>query len=888
MKKFKVMLSVLMVFIIIFVSVAPTFAENAISESRVVISEDLKAVMENSDKDEKIKVYLWYKDIDQDEVDALTTQATGLTPESCEVIEEFPSQELISSLKNDEPGAEAQMKEYMKCTKPARKAERERTDRYSSKRREISNEKYNEKSRNIKNALSISDNDVEFSSQFAPMIIAEMTKNEIETASKNSNIEEISLYMEPKMEEESIESAIKTTNVDKVNNPLYLGLTGDEVKVGIIENGRGIFSTDSEEDLNEDIDNFDDLERIVLDQETPNIIYTDNGGSILDFGNVAVINGALIPDTHANAVAITTLSVAPEAKLYFTNYNFRNIETLISAGVEIFNVSLGDPVKETSSKYAYTDEEKWFDYIIANHGVTVFKSAGNRGNKYSDVYDPETGLFESYGARVTSPGMAYNIIAVGQYKDVLSEDYEITEDSLYYTSSYKNMVEGKCGCEKPDVVMPSSFYGGGTSVASPFLVGTVALLYELKPSISNSPHLVKSIILASCHRKVKQNTEGAPLFISGVQEYIEDGITERQGAGAPDAWTMACIVCQGTYGVGILSGSDTKINIVQPPYGAQNINVSISWLRENTVEDEMLVHVIPENVTEGQVSDINLALYHNDTQIKSSSLSHSSTEMCYVPLDTTDYKYQIRLTDESVAMTNVRYAYAWSTDNMRAAPISQEGVFYIKNSASGRYLTYDTTSGTPQAVHRSVLSQSAFSDIHQWVVQHSGNSYNVLPGYGTTNLYLGQSNSSSATTIPSLLKSVEEDINVLYNDNGTVSFFNSTNDRVLTYSGSSVIWKTYNSTTSTLLNNQKWHLEKVNYLKGDVNADGTISEPNIDNSDGTGSLVNQDVLDFQDYLSEIKSSTNLNMFLADVDGDGVASIMDITRLLHIAESQYNY
>lgn len=119
---------------------------------------------------------------------------------------------------------------------------------------EISNEMYKRKSRNIRNDLSISDSDVDFSSQFAPMIIVEMTKGEIENTAKNSDIDEISLFVESEPVEESIESAVTTTKVDKVNAGTCFNLTGEDVKVGIIENGRPIFQNDGEEELKTLID----------------------------------------------------------------------------------------------------------------------------------------------------------------------------------------------------------------------------------------------------------------------------------------------------------------------------------------------------------------------------------------------------------------------------------------------------------------------------------------------------------------------------------------------------------------------------------------------------------------------------------------------------------
>lgn len=230
------------------------------------------------------------------------------------------------------------------------------------------------------------------------------------------------------------------------------------------------------------------------------------------------------------------------------------------------------------------------------------------------------------------------------------------------------------GCEKPDVIMPSNFPGGGTSVASPALTAEIALMLELKPSLSLHPQEIKAIVLASCHRKVKQTDE------QGWQETMEQGITERQGAGAPDAWTMASIISQGTYGSGILNGTETNVDIVQPCYDAQNMNISIAWIKENTAE--VIEH--PErpdqndaDITLGQTSDLNLNILQNNEIISKSSLTNSSTEMCYFPMSSTDFKYRLNIKQNS-SPTKVRYGYAWSTDNMLSSSVEQSGIYYLK------------------------------------------------------------------------------------------------------------------------------------------------------------------------------------------------------------------
>lgn len=102
------------------------------------------------------------------------------------------------------------------------------------------------------------------------------------------------------------------------------------------------------------------------------------------------------------------------------------------------------------------------------------------------------------------------------------------------------------------------------------------------------------------------NANVAPAFISGEQETMQQGITDKQGAGAPDAWTMACIISQGTYGFATIGGSTRKIHIIQPKYSASNMNVSIAWIKDNSISGD---HTSNSNVTEGYDKNFDLNVY---------------------------------------------------------------------------------------------------------------------------------------------------------------------------------------------------------------------------------------------------------------------------------------
>ncbi|MBE6825062.1 MAG: hypothetical protein E7513_06925 [Ruminococcaceae bacterium] len=879
MKNFKIMLSVLMVLIIISVSVVSVFATtNTVLPSKSVISEELAAMMEKYDDDEKITVYLWYKDIDQDEVDMLTTKATGLTRESCEVVGEFPSTELLASLEKGETDAQKQMEKYMASTKKDREAERNLTDLYAKKHREIANQKYIQKSNNIRKTLSISDSEIVFSSQFTPLIIADMTAKEIEKASKNSEIDEISLYHELEFRDPSVDTDEGVYAKEAMGlNDVYgvYGLTGEGVDVGLIESnipGPVILEVDGTTVLEELEIDLDDVTIVEAERHkiTPDI-HTPSSKHSHSYNTFRVMAGC-------------QTGIAKNINMYATNTDMVNVEEMLkmetgsgkvidvleyngSTWVRDYkynNYYLENSRGNINDQFAYHPLEKYYDYLVANHNIITVVAGGNSGSHEFDYfgrdYLGEGNYSDPYwhpGARVTSPGLAYNVITVGGYN---CNNNLIDTDDFLVNYCWKDSFQDMNGCEKPDVIMPMNFPGGGTSVSSPALTAQIALMLELKPSLSLYPQAVKAIVLASCHRKVVQTSE------QGGQETIEQGITERQGAGAPDAWTMASIICQGTYGIGTLGGSSISFNIVQPSYSADNLNVSISWTRENTDMNSEELDTGYNDILEGQASNIDLSVYRGDTIVGTSELDYSSTEMCYVPLSTTDNKYKITLTQEST-ITPVRFGYAWSTDNMRAAPVSDDGIYYVSNKANGRYMTYSETENSQQAVQRAVSTQAAFSDIHTWVFKKAGDAYNVLPGGATSSLHLGVSSTMSGTSNKSELTSVATPLNLLYNSDGTYSILNSSNNKILSYSGSNLVWNTFDSVNSTPSTAQRWYFSKVNYIVGDADTDGYMT------------VLDQTFVQF--YLAELNTPNNMQLYLSDADRNGVVNILDARKINRI-------
>ena len=447
--------------------------------------------------------------------------------------------------------------------------------------------------------------------------------------------------------------------------------------------------------------------------------------------------------------------------------------------------------------------------------------------------------------QILAPAMACNSLAVGGFDEQGTSD---ENDDLLFEYSYIN----GDGCSKPDVVAPANLWGKGTSSSAPIVTGIVALMLEFKPSLAYQPHLIKAILLASCQRKV-QNPAGV------AAESMAQGITDRQGAGAVDAWNAICIISQGQYGYGTLSSEESR-HFVQPSYGASHMNVSIAWLRNNTASGD---HSDINNVTAGTQHNIDLQVYRGNTLAGSSAFANSSTEMAYIPLSSTSAEYELRLYKEDETNTEpVKYAYAWSTNNMtykesastvQSAPT--DGFFYIRNQNNGQYLTVDESTGQ--------VTSAAFSGgrNQQWIIDKADNTRFTIKTRSLTR----PGNLSKAVNGNGAVIDADTEYPIRFEQYSTTGAYAvghpvaGSSTQYLQYTGGRFQWATYGAPV-----NFQWHFERVVCQKGDVNLDGSLSTA--------------DVLLLQQYVGKSVSFNDDQLYLGDLNNSGTVTVLDVNLL----------
>lgn len=785
---------------------------------------------------DKIPVWLWFQDIDYSVFTTEVYKRTGLTEDNLSAVSESIDDDLAEKIANLDSAdydtrqeTNAEFSSYLKRTEYARKLENERTETYISELRQVQKEMYPVHNEQIIEELNIPEEDIISAETQSPFYIVKLDKYNIERLANNDLVTTIDYYddsrcydVEDTNSSGDISNVVSNSEVSRIRSELHF--TGSGINIAILEPG----SVAAHSELQQ----FSD--KITVHYPTSTTVS---------------------PTAHATFVArisVGSNGIAPNSKIYSCPYSYESqfktqAEYLYDKNVYVINNSAG--IGRGSS--TYTPFERFVDYIAYNKKLLVVNASGNENTD------------------VIIPGMAYNAITVGGFFNSGSHYYNAIE-RMYGGSNYYHSSNG---CIKPDIIAPQSarldsdgIWHPGTSYAAPFVTGTIALLYELKPSLKAQPESVKAILMASCHRKVKKSLDSD--HDTDTDEDIGDGLTERQGAGAVDPYMAISIAASGNYGLRPMEANATSssVRLVQPGYNSIGFNFSIAWLRETTSTD-----------SDGSYVNLNLQLKNETTNaVKTSNNSKSAAEMCYFK-NPTNAPTEYTATVTKPSNTNaVKYAYAFSVSKFRFQNVdysslsgnTSDGIYVLKNYASNRFLT--NSSGSVIQKGAQTVSQTQLTQL--WLLNN-----NRLTSVSTdkSKIYVGDSmannynkvqlNDTGATIrmTPSMVSN-----GGYTNYLGTYKIITSSVLSLGIYNQSTsnnatAAWK--NSSTSDTT--QKWYLERAAFQRGDVDMNGVI-----DSTDADITLS---------YSAGSTTLTSTQFFLADVNNDNNIDSNDVLTIMQI-------
>ena len=285
--------------------------------------------------------------------------------------------------------------------------------------------------------------------------------------------------------------------------------------------------------------------------------------------------------TKMASIIAGKIGIAKDAMIYSAqafDTPDNEVDWLIENGVDIINCSYA-----TSNANGYYDSESaYMDYVVYTYGITVVACAGNTGGY------------------VTNPGLGNNVITVGAANFSMNG---IADFSANDTQQLRT---------KPTVIAPGSsidlsrneyydseiwdglWYATGTSAATAFTTGIIALLMQEFSYLKRKPQRIKSILATTA-----TNLEG--YTIKGF-----NGLYLSQGAGMINYQNFRDLPyskCKERDVIGDFS-SDVPVFSTSVTEGAPGVKIrlTVSWLgtgyEENTAvsfNNQYIVKIVDNN-----------------------------------------------------------------------------------------------------------------------------------------------------------------------------------------------------------------------------------------------------------------------------------------------------
>lgn len=569
-----------------------TTASTPISTVTAFIDEELKTVMENAADDELIPVDIWITEVDTNEVETEVMKSIGDTKVS------------LLSANSTTAVTHAQVDAYIET-------EREIYAEMQAEESQTFLNRYN----GIFNSRSSTEKKLLFVSEYTPVIRAKLTKNEINKIATDAFVN--SIYHSPDIiiiEDSNISIPLVHSNYVRDT----LGYSGSGIKIGLLEAG-GVPNRTK---------NYFISSNIIYDPDFDESYETTHANMVaaIMIGKATTVDG------------VTYKGIVPDAKLYATKYIGNNtddwrarVEWLLSQGVHVINMS---GTFSNVSAGIYDTHSKWIDHVAINHSVHFVKSAGNNGGN------------------ITSPGLAYNIITVGNLNDNNSSAQ--ADDEIRSTSSY---IEPSNHTNKPDLVAPGTNIAtavdtdSGTSFAAPHVTAIIAQLCQAYPTLKTKQDAMKAILMASITHSKHAYTP-------------DDDEFDKYGAGVVDAQTSLSTASNSRYvssnfaanaEVGTTSNYTFTVSSTN-----KNVRVALTWLMYNRFISAAADHEDYTHPSQlGSLANLCVWVYNpSGTIVAGGVLDYGNIQVVdFMPTQAGTYRIEVEIWDNSAQ--TCYYGLAW-------------------------------------------------------------------------------------------------------------------------------------------------------------------------------------------------------------------------------------
>lgn len=455
----------------------------------------------------------------------------------------------------------------------------------------------------------LQDYNIVYVSQYSPVVIAELDYEGVTDLAATSDTEFLDYYESDCAEEMDVSIPVVRANTVQNN----YGYTGSGIKIGQVE---------------------PDVPDITSAQLSPiaSRIHTYPAGS--STSDHATMVASIMVGQQTSSLP---KGIAPGATLYSASSNMSGgpiqaIEWLLSQGVNVINASIrvdGNSSLGTDSYNTYGSVSKWIDHIAINHSVHFVKSAGNSGS-----------------SGVTSGGMAYNAITVGNIDD--KNTLSLQDDTLRSTSSYSTNI---LYAYKPDLCAPGTNIitsigsSSGTSFAAPHVAATIALLCQQKPALKTQQDVVKAILTASVNPNSPHKYRPTQ---NGYRQY---------GAGLLDSYRACWITANTRYYSSSMTSSQTSKTFNMNVTSSDTLmRVSLSFLKYNKMSTTDHTISPVDNV----LPSLDLKIYSPTGKLVASSNTRNNVEIAeFVPTEYGTYKITVVNTSPNSNTGTIYFGLSW-------------------------------------------------------------------------------------------------------------------------------------------------------------------------------------------------------------------------------------